>query len=304
MDLPATVQTRLAYVDEKPVWYCPQLGTVLANEEILNTDEGPRSERGSFPVERRNLRQWVLRITAYADKLLAGLDKLDWPESTKKLQTNWIGRSEGAEVRFALRDFPGEELVVFTTRPDTLFGATYMVVAPEHPLRGENHHARATRGSQRVSDERLSSAKKSDMERTELAKSKDGRVHRGVCVINPVNGRLEEAIPIWVADYVLMTYGTGAIMAVPAHDERDYAFAKEFKLEIIPVIAPPERTKKRRSCRITEMGDDDKFRALRRAAFARRQTPHHRRPRAEKPGARHGELQTARLVVFAAALLG
>ena len=104
----------LAYVDEKPVWYCPQLGTVLANEEILNTDEGPRSERGSFPVERRNLRQWVLRITAYADKLLAGLDKLDWPESTKKLQTNWIGRSEGAEVRFALRDFPGEELVVFT----------------------------------------------------------------------------------------------------------------------------------------------------------------------------------------------
>jgi len=223
----------LAYVDEKPVWYCPQLGTVLANEEILNTDEGPRSERGSFPVERRNLRQWVLRITAYADKLLAGLDKLDWPESTKKLQTNWIGRSEGAEVRFALRDFPGEELVVFTTRPDTLFGATYMVVAPEHPLL-----AKITTAAQRaeVSSYQAKTQSKSDMDRTELAKSKTG-VFTGAHAINPVNGR---EIPIWVADYVLMTYGTGAIMAVPAHDERDFEFAKQFGLEIIPVIAPPK----------------------------------------------------------------
>jgi leucyl-tRNA synthetase len=223
----------LAYVDEKPVWYCPQLGTVLANEEILNTDEGPRSERGSFPVERRNLRQWVLRITAYADKLLAGLEKLDWPESTKKLQTNWIGRSEGAEVRFALRDFKGEELVVFTTRPDTLFGATYMVVAPEHPLL-----AKIVTPEQRaeVTAYQTKTQSKSDMDRTELAKSKTG-VFTGAYAINPVNGR---EIPIWVADYVLMTYGTGAIMAVPAHDERDFEFAQQFGLEIISVIAPPK----------------------------------------------------------------
>lgn len=220
----------LAYVDEKPVWYCPALGTVLANEEVLNTDEGPRSERGSHPVERRNLRQWVLRITAYADKLLAGLDQLHWPESTKKLQANWIGRSEGAEVKFALRDFSGEELTVFTTRPDTLFGATYMVVAPEHPLL-----AKITSPAQRAEvtayQERARS--KSDMERAELAKEKTG-VFTGAYAINPVN---QQPIPIWVADYVLMTYGTGAIMAVPAHDERDYAFAKAFGLEIIPVIA-------------------------------------------------------------------
>ncbi len=220
----------LAYVDEKPVWYCPALGTVLANEEVLNTDEGPRSERGSHPVERRNLRQWVLRITAYADKLLAGLDKLDWPESTKKLQANWIGRSEGAEVKFALRDFPGETLTVFTTRPDTLFGATYMVVAPEHPLL-----AKITTPAQQaaVADYQAKARAKSDLERAELAKEKTG-VFTGAYAINPVNGR---EIPIWAADYVLMTYGTGAIMAVPAHDDRDYAFAKAFDLEITPVIA-------------------------------------------------------------------
>jgi len=222
----------LAYVDEKPVWYCPALGTVLANEEVLNTSEGPRSERGSHPVERRNLRQWVLRITAYADKLLAGLEKLDWPESTKKLQANWIGRSEGAEVKFALRDFPGEELVVFTTRPDTLFGATYMVVAPEHPLL-----AKITTPTQRaaVTAYQEQARSKSDMDRTELAKTKTG-VFTGAYAINPVNGR---EIPIWAADYVLMTYGTGAIMAVPAHDDRDFAFARQFQLEIIPVIAAP-----------------------------------------------------------------
>jgi leucyl-tRNA synthetase len=223
----------LAYVDEKPVWYCPALGTVLANEEVLNTDEGPRSERGSHPVERRNLRQWVLRITAYADKLLAGLPQLDWPESTKKLQANWIGRSEGAEVRFALRDFSGDELVVFTTRPDTLFGATYMVVAPEHPLL-----AKITAPAQREAVDKYKSAigQKSDLERTDLAKGKTG-VFTGAYALNPVNGR---EIPIWAADYVLMSYGTGAIMAVPAHDERDYEFAQQFGLEIISVIAPPK----------------------------------------------------------------
>jgi leucyl-tRNA synthetase len=221
----------LAFVDEKPVWYCPNLGTVLANEEVLNTDDGPRSERGSHPVERRNLRQWVLRITAYADKLLAGLDSLNWPESTKKLQANWIGRSEGAEVRFALRDFPGEQLTVFTTRPDTLFGATYMVVSPEHKLVDK-----ITTPAQRDAVARYKSevAGKSDLERTELAKEKTG-VFTGAYAINPVN---QQAIPIWIADYVLATYGTGAIMAVPAHDERDFAFAQKFGFEVIQVIAP------------------------------------------------------------------
>jgi leucyl-tRNA synthetase len=222
-------QHGLAYVDEKPVWYCPNLGTVLANEEVLNTDDGPRSERGSHPVERRNLRQWVLRITAYADKLLAGLDQLNWPESTKKLQANWIGRSEGAEVHFALRDFPGEQLTVFTTRPDTLFGATYMVVSPEHPLL-----AKIVTPAQRaaVAAYQEQARSKSDLERAELAKEKTG-VFTGAYAINPVNGR---EIPIWVADYVLMTYGTGAIMAVPAHDERDFEFARKFGLPINIVV--------------------------------------------------------------------
>ena len=222
----------LAFVDEKPVWYCPSLGTVLANEEILNTDDGPRSERGSHPVERRNLRQWVLRITAYAEKLLNGLDSLNWPESTKKLQANWIGRSEGAEVHFALRDFPGEQLTVFTTRPDTLFGATYMVISPEHKL-VDKITAPAQRDA--VAKYKLEVAQKSDLERTELAKEKTG-VFTGSYAINPVN---QQSIPIWIADYVLATYGTGAIMAVPAHDDRDFAFANQFGLEVIPVIAQP-----------------------------------------------------------------
>jgi leucyl-tRNA synthetase len=219
----------LAYVDEKPVWFCPDLGTVLANEEVLNTPEGPRSERGNFPVERRPLRQWVLRITAYADKLLAGLDEVNWPDSTKRLQSNWIGRSEGAEVTFGLDGFD-DTLTVFTTRPDTLYGATYMVVAPEHPL-----VAKITAAGQReaVTAYIQKAANKSDLERAELAKEKTG-VFTGAYAINPVNGK---KIPVWVADYVLMSYGTGAIMAVPAHDERDFAFAKAFGLEIVQVIS-------------------------------------------------------------------
>ena len=206
----------------------PELGTVLANEEVLNTPEGPRSERGSFPVERRPLRQWVLRITAYADKLLDGLKDVNWPDSTKRLQANWIGRSEGAEVVFGLDGFD-DTLTVFTTRPDTLYGATYMVVAPEHPL-----VEKITVSDQREAVQAYieKAANKSDLERAELAKEKTG-VFTGAYAINPVNG---EKIPVWVADYVLMSYGTGAIMAVPAHDERDYAFAKEFGLEIIQVI--------------------------------------------------------------------
>jgi len=222
-------QHGLAYVDEKPVWYCPELGTVLANEEVLNTDEGPRSERGNFPVEKRPLRQWVLRITKYADKLLAGLKDLDWPDSTKRLQENWIGRSTGAEVDFLLADHDGLKLRVFTTRPDTLYGATYMVVAPEHPLLDK-----VTTDAQRAEvDVYVERAKrKSDLERAELAKDKTG-VFTGGYAVNPVNG---EKIPVWVADYVLITYGTGAIMAVPAHDQRDFEFAKKFGLEIIQVI--------------------------------------------------------------------
>ena len=218
----------LAYVDEKPVWFCPDLGTVLANEEVLNTPEGPRSERGSFPVERRPIRQWVLRITEYAERLIAGLKDLDWPDSTKRLQENWIGRSEGAEITFDLSGHDAQ-LTVFTTRPDTLYGATYMVIAPEHPLVATI----TTADQQRKVATYVEKAKsKSDLERAELTKEKTG-VWTGASAINPVNGK---EIPVWVADYVLMTYGTGAIMAVPAHDVRDFEFAREFSLEIIQVI--------------------------------------------------------------------
>ena len=218
----------LAYVDEKPVWFCPDLGTVLANEEVLNTPEGPRSERGSFPVERRPIRQWVLRITEYAERLIAGLKDLDWPDSTKRLQENWIGRSEGAEITFDLSGHDAQ-LTAFTTRPDTLYGATYMVIAPEHPLVATI----TTADQQRKVATYVEKAKsKSDLERAELAKEKTG-VWTGASAINPVNGK---EIPVWVADYVLMTYGTGAIMAVPAHDVRDFEFAREFSLEIIQVI--------------------------------------------------------------------
>lgn len=219
----------LAYVDERPVWWCPELRTVLANEEVIDG----RSEVGHFPVERRNLRQWVLKITAYAERLLEDLKQVDWPDSTKRMQEAWIGRSEGAEILFPL-DLPkGGELRVFTTRPDTLFGATYMVVAPEHPLVDT-----LTMPEQReaVGAYRKKAAAKSDLERTDLAKEKSG-VFSGSYAINPVTGT---RIPIWIADYVLMGYGTGAIMAVPAHDERDYDFAVQYSLPIIQVIAPAD----------------------------------------------------------------
>jgi leucyl-tRNA synthetase len=215
----------LAYVDERPVWWCPELRTVLANEEIVDG----RSEVGGFPVERRNLRQWVLRITAYADRLLDGLAGLDWPDSTKRMQAAWIGRSEGAEITFALDDARLGGLRVFTTRPDTLFGATYMVLAPEHPLVGA-----LTVASQRAAVEEYlaRAAAKSDLERTDLAKDKSG-VFTGSWAVNPASGA---RIPVWVADYVLMGYGTGSIMAVPAHDERDHEFAVRYSLPILPVI--------------------------------------------------------------------
>jgi leucyl-tRNA synthetase len=222
-------QRGLAYVDERPVWWCPELRTVLANEEVIDG----KSEVGSFPVERRNLRQWVLRITAYAERLLADLSGVDWPESTKRMQEAWIGRSEGAEIVFQLEPESAGDLKVFTTRPDTLFGCTYLVLAPEHPLAD----VLTAPGQQAaLAAYRRAAAAKSDLERTDLAKEKSG-VFTGAYAVNPINGA---RVPIWVADYVLMGYGTGAIMAVPAHDERDYEFATRFELPVIPVIAPGE----------------------------------------------------------------
>ncbi len=218
----------LAYLAEVPVNWCPALGTVLANEEIIDG----KSERGGHPVYRRPLRQWMLKITAYADRLLEDLEGLDWPTSTKEMQKNWIGRSEGADVIFKVADHPDKEIVVYTTRPDTLFGATYMVLAPEHPLLETitTDEFRAT-----VKQYRDAAARKSDLERTELQKQKTG-VFTGAFAINPVNN---QKIPVWVADYVLVSYGTGAIMAVPGQDERDWEFAEKYHLPIIRTVQPP-----------------------------------------------------------------
>jgi leucyl-tRNA synthetase len=222
---------RLAYQVEAPVNWCPALGTVLANEEVVDG----KSERGGHPVVRMPLRQWMLRITAYAERLLEDLDRVDWPESIKEMQRNWIGKSEGAEVDFRLpapSASEGTVIRVFTTRPDTLFGATYMVLAPEHPL-----VERITTPEQRAAVKKYQeeTARKSDLERTELTKKKTG-VFTGAYAINPVN---DERIPVWIADYVLISYGTGAIMAVPAHDLRDWEFARAFGLPIVPVVQPP-----------------------------------------------------------------
>jgi leucyl-tRNA synthetase len=242
---------RLAYVSEQPVWWCEQLGTVLANEEVVDG----KSEVGGFPVVRKPMRQWMLRITAYAEKLLTDLNTIDWTDSLKEMQRNWIGRSEGAEVIFKVAAIPtqllpeGINIKVFTTRPDTLFGTTYMVLSPEHKLVDEwlkddgipsewpTGTPEEWKGGKDTPYDAiwaygLCAAAKSDLDRTALAKEKTG-VWTGVYAINPVNG---EKIPIWIADYVLASYGTGAIMAVPAHDERDFEFAKKFKLPIIPVV--------------------------------------------------------------------
>ncbi|RKY08898.1 MAG: leucine--tRNA ligase [Planctomycetota bacterium] len=219
---------RLAYESQAPVNWCPALGTVLANEEVI----GGLSERGGHPVVRKPMRQWMLRITKYCRRLLDGLDECDWPASIKKLQRDWIGESIGAEVDFKVNGFD-EVIRVFTTRPDTLFGATYMVLAPEHRLVDvitTDEHKDA------VKEYVEKAATKSDLDRTDLAKEKTGRF-TGAFAINPVNG---ENIPIWISDYVLISYGTGAIMAVPAHDERDWEFATKFELPIIEVVKPPE----------------------------------------------------------------
>jgi leucyl-tRNA synthetase len=218
--------SRLAYVTEAPVWWCEQLGTVLANEEVVDG----KSEVGGFPVIRKPMRQWMLRITKYAERLLEDLNGIDWTDSLKEMQRNWIGRSDGAEVDFQIAGSP-EKIRVFTTRPDTLFGATYMVLSPEHKLVPQITTAEQ---KQAVEDYKAFAAGKSDLERTELAKDKSG-VFTGAYALNPVNS---EKIPIWIADYVLASYGTGAIMAVPAHDTRDFEFAKKFNLPVIQVVQP------------------------------------------------------------------
>lgn len=241
---------RLAYLNEAPVNWCPALGTVLANEEIIDG----KSERGSHPVERVALKQWMLNITAYADRLGSELEDLNWPDSIKSLQRNWIGRSTGAEVDFFIGEQPFTEwqneraetsfpteagndvLRVYTTRPDTLHGATYMVIAPEHPFVD-----RLTTEQQKsaVTDYVKAATLKSDLDRTELAKEKSG-VFTGSYAINPING---QQVPIWVADYVLISYGTGAIMAVPGHDLRDFEFAVKFDIPVLQVVQPPESWK-------------------------------------------------------------
>ncbi|KAJ1427170.1 Valyl/Leucyl/Isoleucyl-tRNA synthetase, editing domain [Sesbania bispinosa] len=225
----------LAYQAEVPVNWCPALGTVLANEEVVDGV----SERGGHPVVRKPMRQWMLKITAYADRLLEDLDDLDWPESVKEMQRNWIGRSEGAEMEFCILDSDGKErdikIIVYTTRPDTIFGATYLVVAPEHPLLSSFV---SSAQSKHVEDYIDLASRKGDLERTELQKEKTG-VFTGCYAKNPANG---EAIPIWVADYVLGSYGTGAIMAVPAHDARDYEFALKYDVPVHWVVMPDDKS--------------------------------------------------------------
>ncbi len=231
---------RLAYVAEVPVNWCSELGTVLANEEVVDG----KSEVGGFPVVRRPMRQWMLRITAFVERLLDELEGLDWPESIKSLQRNWIGKSEGAEIKFPVvglaapgvtAGYQDYNITVFTTRPDTLYGATYMVLAPENQIvdliTTEEHR-------EAIGKYRAEIASKSDLERTDLTREKSG-VFTGAFVLNPVNS---ERIPIWIADYVMMSYGTGAIMGVPAHDERDFEFAQKFDLPIREVVAPERGT--------------------------------------------------------------
>ncbi len=214
----------LAYVDDKPVWWCPALGTVLSNEEIIDG----RSERGNHPVELRNLRQWVLRITAYADNLLEGLKDLQWPDSTKRQQTAWIGRSEGCNLQFDIEGHD-EQIITYTTRPDTIYGASFLVIAPEHPLALK---ITTTEHKEAVEQYIQNTKQKSDLARTDLAKEKTG-VFTGAYAINPMNG---EKLSVWIADYVLLTYGTGAVMAVPCNDARDYEFTQRYDIPIPKVI--------------------------------------------------------------------
>ncbi len=227
---------RLAFEGFAEVNWCPELGTVLANDEVLDGPNGTLiSERGSFPVEKKQMRQWFMRITAYADRLLSGLDTLDWPNNIKEIQKNWIGKSEGAEIEFKVESLKSKvgDIKIFTTRADTLFGATYIVLAPEHPL-VEKLLSHIENISE-VIEYKTSVQNKALELRTDGTKEKTGVQLKGISAINPVNG---EKIPVWIADYVLASYGTGAVMAVPAHDERDFEFAKKYELPIREVVLP------------------------------------------------------------------
>ena len=230
----------LAYVAEVPVNWCPALGTVLANEEVIDG----RSERGNHPVTRRPMRQWMLKITEYAERLLKDLDTLDWPEGIKEMQRNWIGKSTGALVDFGVEGVEGDVITVYTTRCDTLFGATYMVLSPEHALVAKWLEDGTLKNADEVKAYQKKAASKSDLERTELNKEKTGVRLDGVVGVNPVNG---DKLPIFISDYVLASYGTGAIMAVPAHDERDFDFAKVFNLPIYQVVAPAGKANSEKS---------------------------------------------------------
>ena len=231
-------QWRLAYLSDAPVNWCPGLGTVVANEEV--TADG-RSDRGNFPVFKRNMRQWMMRITSYADRLLEDLDLLDWTDAIKAMQRNWIGRSEGATVHFDVplvgdpSPTPTGRITVFTTRPDTLFGATFMVLAPEHPLVDQ---LTTSAQADAIAAYRVAAAAKKDIDRQDEGRQKTG-VFTGSFAVNPLNGN---SIPVWIADYVLMGYGTGAIMAVPCGDQRDFEFARQFGLDIIAIQQPPDRS--------------------------------------------------------------
>lgn len=221
---------RLAYEGYSEVNWCPELGTVLANDEIVEKNGQQVSERGEFPVEKKSMRQWFMRITAYADRLIDGLDTIDWPDNIKEIQRNWIGKSEGSEISFSIKD-TDKNIMVFTTRADTLFGVTYVVLAPEHPLVAE---LKGQIGNRKEVEAYLESVKSiSDQDRTDAKKEKTGVCLEGVFAVNPANG---ESVPVWIADYVLANYGTGAVMAVPAHDERDFEFAKKYGLPVVPVI--------------------------------------------------------------------
>ncbi len=231
----------LAYLEEVPVNWCPALGTVLANEEVING----RSERGNHPVVRKPMKQWMLKITEYAERLLQDLDDLDWPEGVKQMQRNWIGKSHGAEVDFPIQG-RSESLRVYTTRPDTLFGATYMVLAPEHPMVDA---LTVEDKREAVNRYRNEASRKSELDRAEIATEKTG-VFLGSHAINPVNG---EPIPLWISDYVLLSYGTGAIMAVPAHDTRDFEFAQTFDLTIRCILEPDADSAKRENIDVSEV---------------------------------------------------
>ena len=287
---------RLAYQADVAVNWCPALGTVLANEEVV----GGVSERGGYPVVRRPMRQWMLRITKYADRLLEDLALVDWPESIKKLQADWIGKSVGAEVRFPI-DGHDQDLWVFTTRPDTLFGATYMVIAPEHPL-VDAITAPAQKAA--VREYREAAARKSDLDRTDLAKEKTG-VFTGAYAVNPVNN---EKIPIWISDYVLISYGTGAIMAVPAHDDRDYRVRQEIRSadHSRGRAAGPEGRGVGPAGRVLLHGQrpGDQQRPVQRSADARVQREDHGLACRTRAGQEGDQLQAAGLALQPATLLG